>query len=80
MLAGLAFAQEDASPRAMTPVERFDRGMDLLENWINDELGDWKKHTKLLTRYGWMRERLTENMVGDCVKKPTQGGSVRHAE
>ena len=72
MLAGLAFAQEGADPRAMTPVDRFDRGINLLEDWIDTELGDWKKKSKLSGRLGWMKERLTSNIVGDCVKKPTQ--------
>ena len=50
----------------------FERALGLLDSWIDNELGGWKKHSKLSKRLKWMSNRLAANLNDGCVLLPTK--------
>ena len=56
-----------------TAHKHFDRAFTLLDEWIDNELGNkgWKKTEKLSNKLDWFNARLSTNLNDDCRKNPS---------
>ena len=68
----LAVAAAQGTENMQTGHDRFERAFGLLDDWIEENVGDWKKRTKLENRLDWMAERLASNLNDGCVLMPSQ--------